>query len=115
MRSAPKSFFKKSSFQIFILLFPFLFFPVIDHNAYHIDLMTNVGIYVILAMGLNVAVGFTGLLNLGYAAFFAIGAYTYALLNLHTGCCFWLGLLTAGTVSMLFGILIGLPSIRVRG
>ena len=77
--------------------------------------MTNVGIYALLAMGLNVVVGFTGLLNLGYAAFFAIGAYTYALLNLHFHWPFWIGLPAAGMVSMLFGIVIGLPSIRVRG
>lgn len=79
------------------------------------DLMTNVGIYALLAMGLNVVVGFTGLLNLGYAAFFAIGAYTYALLNLHAHCPFWIGLPIAGFVSMVFGFIIGMPSIRVRG
>lgn len=77
--------------------------------------MTNVGIYALLAMGLNVAVGFTGLLNLGYAAFFAIGAYTYALLSIHASCPFWMGLPIAGIASMLFGFLIGIPSIRVRG
>ena len=74
-----------------------------------------VGIYALLAMGLNVVVGFAGLLNLGYAAFFAIGAYTYALLNLNAGCPFWIGLPLAGLVSMVFGFIIGLPSIRVRG
>ncbi len=77
--------------------------------------MTNVGIYALLAMGLNVVVGFTGLLNLGYAAFFAIGAYAYALLNLHGGWSFWMALPVAGLASMLFGFLIGIPSIRVRG
>jgi len=101
--------------KIILFLLPFSFFPLLDKNAYHMDLMTNVGIYVLLAMGLNVAVGFTGLLNLGYAAFFAIGAYTYALLNLHMGCPFWLGLPIGGLVSMIFGFLIGIPSIRVRG
>ncbi|MBI3252856.1 MAG: branched-chain amino acid ABC transporter permease [Candidatus Omnitrophica bacterium] len=84
-------------------------------NAYTLDLLTGVGIYMILAMGLNVAVGFTGLLNLGYAAFFAIGAYTYALANLHAHCPFWIGLPLAGVAAMVFGFLIGLPSIRVRG
>src|SRR5262245_59124310 len=77
--------------------------------------MTGVGIYALLAMGLNVAVGLTGLLNLGYAAFFAIGAYAYALVNLHWHWPFWLGLPFAGVVSMLLGLLIGIPSIRVRG
>ncbi len=97
---------------VFLLL---LFFPLIDKNAYHLDLATGVGIYVILAMGLNVVVGFAGLLNLGYAAFFAIGAYTYALLSLHGHVSFWLGLPVAGMMSMAIGLLIGLPSIRVRG
>ena len=98
-----------------LVLVPLILFPLIDKNAYHVDLMTTVGIYVILAMGLNVVVGFAGLLNLGYAAFFAIGAYTYALLNLHFGVPFWLGLPAAGLVSMVFGFVIGIPAIRVRG
>jgi branched-chain amino acid transport system permease protein len=101
--------------RVALVLAPFALFPSIDRNVYHLDVMTNVGIYALLAMGLNVTVGFTGLLNLGYAAFFAIGAYTYALLNLHFGCPFWAGLLASGAVAALFGLLIGLPSIRVRG
>lgn len=101
--------------QVATPLLPLLFFPLIDKNVYHIDLLTMVGIYALLSMGLNVVVGFAGLLNLGYAAFFAIGAYTYALLNLNFGCPFWIGLPLAGLASMFFGFLIGLPSIRVRG
>jgi branched-chain amino acid transport system permease protein len=104
-----------STQQILVFLGPFAFFPLIDRSSYHLDVMTNVGLYVLLAMGLNVAVGLTGLLNLGYAAFFAIGAYSYALFNLHWNWPFWMGLPAAGLVSMLFGFLIGLPSIRVRG
>lgn len=101
--------------QTVFFLLPFGFFPLLDKNAYHVDVLVTVGIYALLAMGLNVSVGFTGLLNLGYAAFFAIGAYTYALLNLHLGCPFWLGLPLAGLLSTAFGFIIGLPSIRVRG
>ncbi len=99
------------------LLFLFLLalFPLVDKSAYHVDLMTTVFIYALLAMGLNVVVGLTGLLNLGYAAFFGIGAYAYALLNLNAGWGFWASLPAAGLVSMLFGLLIGAPSIRVRG
>ncbi len=102
-------------FRVLAVLLPFTLFPILDKNAYHVDLMTTVGIYVILAMGLNVVVGFAGLLNLGYAAFFAIGAYTYALLNIHLGCPFWPGLLAAGFVAMFFGFGVGIPAIRVRG
>lgn len=102
-------------YQVAPPIFPFLFIPLVDHNVYHIDLLTTVGIYALLAMGLNVVVGFAGLLNLGYAAFFAIGAYTYALLNSNFGCPFWIGLPLAGLASMTCGFIIGLPSIRVRG
>ncbi len=101
--------------QVPLFLLPFALIPLVDQNTYHLDVLTSVGIYVLLAMGLNVAVGLTGLLNLGYAAFFGIGAYAYALANLHWGWPFWMGLPLAGLVSMLFGFLIGMPSIRVRG
>lgn len=101
--------------QIFCVLLPFALFPFLDHNAYHIDVLTSVGIYAILAMGLNVIVGTAGLLHLGYAAFFAIGAYTYALLNIHLDCPFWIGMPAAGLAAMAAGTLIAIPSIRVRG
>ena len=106
---------KSNAVQAVWVVLPLAFFPLLDRNAYHLDLAVTVGIYVLLAMGLNVAVGFTGLLNLGYAAFFAIGAYTYALLNLNFHVPFWAGLPLAGLAAALFGLIIGLPSIRVRG
>src|SRR3990167_1848142 len=89
--------------------------PLITRNAYHIDVLTGAGLYALLALGLNVVVGFTGLLHLGYAAFFAIGAYTYALLNLHAGVPFWLGLLPSAATAGLCGVLLGIPVMRVRG
>jgi branched-chain amino acid transport system permease protein len=101
--------------QVALFVLPFALFPLIDKNTYHLDVMTAVGLYALLAMGLNVVVGFTGLLNLGYAAFFAIGAYAYALLNLHLGWPFWACLPLCGAVSMAFGLAVGAPSIRVRG
>ena len=104
-----------TKFKLFIFLAFLGFIPFVDKNVYHMDLLVNVGIYALLAMGLNIVVGFAGLLNLGYAAFFAIGAYTYALLNIHAHVPFWVGLPLAGLVAMFFGILIGAPSIRVRG
>ena len=105
----------KVSYKIAVIVLPLALVPFIDRNAYHMDVLTNVGLYSILAMGLGVAVGFTGLLNLGYAAFFGLGAYTYALLNLHFHVPFWPGLILGGLVSMVFGLLIGIPAIRVRG
>lgn len=89
--------------------------PLIDRNPYHVELFATAALYALLALGLNLIVGFVGLLHLGYAAFFAIGAYTYALVNLRAGCPFWLGLPLAGLVAGAAGVLLGLPAIRVRG
>ncbi len=92
-----------------------LLLPLIDANPYHLDVATAAALAAILALGLNIIVGFAGLLNLGYAAFFAIGAYTYALVNLHGHCPFWLGLPLAAVTAAFVGVLLGLPVLRVRG
>ncbi len=80
-----------------------------------VDVMTLALIYVMLGLGLNIVVGFAGLLVLGYAAFYAVGAYTYALLAQHFGLSFWLGLPVAGALAALTGFLLGLPVLRLRG
>ncbi|MEN8150583.1 MAG: branched-chain amino acid ABC transporter permease [Planctomycetota bacterium] len=81
--------------------------------------MVNLGfetlIYMTLALGLNVVVGYAGLLVLGYAAFWAIGAYTFAILALRLDVSMWLALPISGLTSMLAGFLLGLPSLRLRG
>ena len=84
-------------------------------NPYHAEILATAALYALLALGLNLIVGYAGLLHLGYAAFFGIGAYTYALLNLHLGWPFWAGLPAAGLVAGLAAVLLGLPAIRVRG
>ena len=89
--------------------------PIFLFNPYQIDVLTTALLYAILTLGLNLIVGFTGLLHLGYAAFFAIGAYTYGLLNLHAHCPFWLGLLPAALAAGLLGVVLGVPALRVRG
>jgi len=104
-------FFKKP--VLFFLLV--LAYPVIFPDKYFLDVFTGCWIFVILALGLNIIVGSVGLLNLGYAAFFAIGAYTYALLNAFCGVPFWAGLLIAPCVSALAGFVLGFPAIRLRG
>ena len=76
------------------------------------------GVFVLLALGLNVVVGFAGLLDLGYAAFFAIGAYTYAYsASGFTGLSipFWPMLLVGALVAAVFGVLLGAPTLRLRG
>ncbi|MBI4970775.1 MAG: branched-chain amino acid ABC transporter permease [Candidatus Omnitrophica bacterium] len=93
----------------------FLILPLIDHSAYHQDVLVTAGIYILLALGLNMIVGYAGLLNLGYAAFFGIGAYTCAGLNLAWHIPFWLALPVAVVVTGFFGFLVGLPVLRVKG
>jgi len=83
-------------------------------ESYFIHLLILIGIYLILAISLQVTVGFTGLFNLGHIAFFAIGAYIYALLAL-AGFPFWLCFLLAGIIAMLFGFLISIPTNKLKG
>jgi branched-chain amino acid transport system permease protein len=84
-------------------------------NNYFIDVLIMAGIYSILAIGLNVIVGFTGLLNLGFAAFYACGAYTYALLNTKFGLGFWTCLPISAGFTSLIGLLLAVPALRLRG
>lgn len=84
-------------------------------NNYYRDIMTLTGIYIVLALGLNIVVGQVGLLNLGYVAFYAIGAYTYAILSTSYGLPFWPGLLVGALSTSGFAILLGLPILRLRG
>lgn len=72
-------------------------------------------IYVMLAWGLNIVVGLAGLLDLGYVAFYAVGAYTVALLGNHFGFSFWLCLPLAGIFAALWGMMLGFPVLRLRG
>jgi len=80
-----------------------------------IDIATLALIYITLGLGLNIVVGFAGLLDLGYVGFYAIGAYTYALLYQWGGWGFWQALPVAGAMSALFGFLLGFPVLRLRG
>jgi len=80
-----------------------------------VDIATMTLIYVMLGLGLNVVVGLSGLLVLGYGGFYAIGAYTFALLNHYYGLGFWQCLPLSGIVAALFGLLLGFPVLRLRG
>jgi branched-chain amino acid transport system permease protein len=72
-------------------------------------------IYVMLAWGLNIVIGLAGLLDLGYVAFYAVGAYAYALLGTHFGLSFWILLPAAGAMAALWGVMLGFPVLRLRG
>jgi len=84
-------------------------------NRYVVDTATTVLIYVMLGWGLNVVVGLAGLLDLGYVAFYAVGAYSYALLSTQYGWGFWQALPVSGALAASFGILLGYPILRLRG
>ncbi|MDR0247907.1 MAG: high-affinity branched-chain amino acid ABC transporter permease LivM [Burkholderiales bacterium] len=99
------------AFVVLALVWPFT--PL--GSGAMLTVMTMSMIYILLALGLNIIVGYAGLLNLGHAAFYAIGAYTYALLNVNFGFGFWEALPFAGLTAALFGILLGFPVLRLRG
>ena len=89
--------------------------PLVDTSSYHLHVITLVFMYMALSMGLNLMTGLAGLVDLGYIAFFAIGAYGYALLARVTGIPFLLQLPILSLLATCFGVLLGLPTLRVRG
>jgi branched-chain amino acid transport system permease protein len=93
----------------FILIFPFIF------SSYQTQIMISALMYVMLGLGLNIVVGLAGLLDLGYVAFYAVGAYSYALLNHHFGVPFWVALPLGAAAATFFGVLLGFPVLRLRG
>ena len=96
---------------IFALLVPVIFY----NQRYLLDLGILVLTYVMLGWGLNIVVGLAGLLDLGYVAFYAVGAYAYALLGTHYGLSFWILLPAAGAMAAMWGVLLGFPVLRLRG
>src|SRR5574341_1215529 len=100
--------FAKTPPAVAALLLLFILVPYFQ-NDYYRDVLTLTGMYAVLALGLNLVVGQTGLLNLGYVAFYAIGAYTYAILSTRFGLTFWPGLAAASAA------IVGLPTLRLRG
>ncbi|HEV3396979.1 MAG TPA: high-affinity branched-chain amino acid ABC transporter permease LivM [Xanthobacteraceae bacterium] len=96
---------------LFALAEPVLFY----HNRYVLDLGILVLTYVMLGWGLNIVVGLAGLLDLGYVAFYAVGAYSYALLAQNFGWSFWICLPVAGCLAACWGLMLGFPVLRLRG
>ena len=108
---ASASRFAAPALLIFALLVPVLFYS----NRYLLDLGILVLTYVMLGWGLNIVVGLAGLLDLGYVAFYAVGAYSYALLATQFHLSFWICLPLAGILAAFWGILLGFPVLRLRG
>ncbi|WP_254634367.1 branched-chain amino acid ABC transporter permease [Mesorhizobium sp. GbtcB19] len=83
-------------------------------NAYVLEVATTALLYVVLCLGLNIVVGYAGLLDLGYAAFFAVGAYTTGILTAEFGFNFWLSIPVSMVAACVAGIIIGAPTLRLR-
>jgi len=96
---------------IFSVIFPFLPFT----DRYWMDIAIMMLTYIMLGWGLNIVIGLAGLLDLGYVAFYAVGAYSYALFAIHFGWSFWICLPLAGIFAAMFGVLLGFPVLRLRG
>ncbi|MGM0881658.1 MAG: branched-chain amino acid ABC transporter permease [Bacillota bacterium] len=112
---------------LLLFIIPFATSGGASHESY-MEVATQCGIYIAMALGLNIVVGFAGLLDLGFVAFFAVGAYTYAIFSTSqatkfisadwlplSGSTFWLFIFIGGFMAALFGILLGLPVLRVKG
>jgi branched-chain amino acid transport system permease protein len=107
-RAAP---YAAAAFLILALIVPVIFYQ----NRYWLDLAILIVTYTMLGFGLNIVVGLAGLLDLGYVAFYAVGAYSYALLAQNFGFLFWICLPLAGILAAFAGILLGFPVLRLRG
>jgi branched-chain amino acid transport system permease protein len=107
-RAAP---YAAAAFLILALIVPVIFYQ----NRYWLDLAILIVTYTMLGFGLNIVVGLAGLLDLGYVAFYAVGAYSYALLAQNFGFSFWICLPLAGILAAFAGILLGFPVLRLRG
>jgi branched-chain amino acid transport system permease protein len=119
--NAPQSFLRKHFSKIgivFLFAYPFLVLSLVGVGG-ALKWVDNFGIqiliYVMLAWGLNIVVGLAGLLDLGYVAFYAVGAYSYALLSSYFGLSFWVLLPLAGILAAFWGIILGFPVLRLRG
>ncbi len=98
-----------SLFMVFLLVFPFF------ADEYVLYMANLIGIAIIGAHGLNLLTGFTGQISLGHAAFIGVGAYTSAILITKVGISFWWTIPMAGMMSAIVGIIIGIPSLRIKG
>jgi branched-chain amino acid transport system permease protein len=101
-------------FWLYLFVAFLLFFPFVA-NPYMLYVANMIGIAIIAAIGLNLLTGFTGQISLGHAAFAGVGGYTSAVLITKFGFSFWLALPCAGIVAAAAGLIIGIPSLRVKG
>jgi branched-chain amino acid transport system permease protein len=104
---------KNKSFLYILLFIALIAVPLIT-NRYWTDVASTAMFYILLALGLNIIVGYAGLLDLGYAAFFAVGSYTTGILTTQFGVSFWVSILFGALFATIVGVLIGIPTLRLR-
>jgi branched-chain amino acid transport system permease protein len=114
VRLASRAVWRHRGLQRAVLLAGLVGFGLVA-DEYLLDIGVLVGIYSILGLGLGIVIGQAGLLDLGYIAFYAIGAYWTALFSTHFGVPFWLLLPSAAAVAAVFGVVLGYPTLRLRG
>lgn len=105
-------------FKIPIIVFSALLvlgFPLVVSDQYLLTIVVKIGIYIMLALGLNILTGYTGLVSLGHAGFVAIGAYTSSLLAVKMGYGFFLSMVLGMVAASAAGVLLGLPTLRLSG
>lgn len=107
-------FFSRDGRYLALILIPAAVIPFMAED-YVIDVVIISGIYIIIALGLNVVVGFTGLLHLGFVAFYALGAYGYALINTRLGLGFWSAMPLSVFLTTVSGFLLAVPALRLKG
>ncbi len=110
-------FFLQKQWPIFLVILAAILIPLFLQKtsySYLIRILGLTGLYMIMALGLNIVVGFIGLLDLGFMAFYAIGAYSMALLS-RAGVGFWWSLPACVLITMIFRLVIGAPVLRLRG
>ena len=101
--------------KILLLAAVIILIPILTPNMYIMQIVNMICIYIILGTGINVLTGFTGQLSLGQAAFFGIGAYTAALMNTRMGAQFFLCLIGSMLMTGIFGVILAVPALKVKG
>ncbi|MFJ5621709.1 branched-chain amino acid ABC transporter permease [Peribacillus loiseleuriae] len=106
----------------FSILFAFVLFTIVQIviataaiNFYFVNMILTMGIYIILAVSLHLIIGITGQFSIGHAGFLAVGAYTSAVFTMKLGQPLWIGLIAGGLAAAIAGMLIGIPSLRLKG
>jgi len=102
-------------YKVYVIVIIGLALPLFFKNPYTLHLANLAGIFAILTLSLNLLTGCTGQFSVGQAGFYGIGAYTSAVLTVKLGMPIWFGFISAGIISSLFGLLLGIPTLRLKG